>query len=84
MRLLESGTVTCGEPGRWSNERSKRKQVNMADYEDNEEGFGIEELNDSDFVEELGELQHVLFRNWCATRRPPALRSDNKSFIQGV
>ena len=39
-----------------SNECLKRKQVNMTDYEDNEEkGFEIEELNDSDFAEEHGE-----------------------------
>ena len=46
----------CGEPEHRSNECPKRKQVNMADYENNEEeGFEIEELNDFDFAEEHGE-----------------------------
>ena len=40
----------CGEPGHKFNECPQRKQVNMADYRD-DEGVVIEETSDSDFTE---------------------------------
>jgi len=47
----------CGELGQRSNECPKRRQDNMADYEDDgEEEAEIEDLNDSDFSEEQGTL----------------------------
>ena len=38
-----------------SNECPKRKQIDMTDYKDREKEVKIEELNDSDFVEEHGD-----------------------------
>ena len=60
-------------------------RVNMADYEDDgEEEFEIEEPNDYYFADEHGDLQLVLFKDCCAIRKPLTLRSNIKSFIQGV
>ena len=42
----------CGEPGYKSNECSKRRQINMADYEDENEVQIETEPKDSDFTEE--------------------------------
>jgi len=41
----------CREPGHWSNECPKRKQVNIANYID-EGGVVIEKASDSDYAEE--------------------------------
>ena len=47
----------CEEPGHRSNECPKRRQGNIADYEDDgEEKVEIEELNNSDFSEKAGRL----------------------------
>ena len=46
----------CGEPGYRSNECPKRKQVNVVDYGDEDEGVVIEDASDSDFVVENGDF----------------------------
>jgi len=56
----------------------------MTNYEDDEEeGFEIEELNDSDFADEHGESASCVVQRLLATRRSLTLRNDIKSFIQG-
>ena len=44
-----------GEPEHTSNGCPKRKQVNVADYRDEDEGVVIKDASDSDFVEEHGD-----------------------------
>ena len=46
----------CGEPEHKSNEYPKRRQVNMADYEEEDEVQIEIEPEDSDFAEEHGDL----------------------------
>jgi len=44
-----------GEPGHRSNECPKRKQVNIVDYGDEDEGVRIEVASYSNFIEEHGD-----------------------------
>jgi len=45
----------CGEHGHKSNECSKKRQVNMTDYEGKDRVEIVTESEDTDFVEEYGE-----------------------------
>ena len=45
----------CREPKHRSNEYPKRKQVNVVDYEHEDEGVVIEDTSDSAFAEEHGD-----------------------------
>jgi len=46
----------CGIPGHKSNECPKRRQVNMANYEEEDEVQIETEPEDSDFTKEYGDL----------------------------
>jgi len=55
----------CGEPRHKSNECLKRRPVNMADYEDEDEVLIETESEDSDFVEEGEAATCVIQRLLC-------------------
>ena len=60
----------CGKPGHRSNECLKRKQVNVANYRD-DEGVMIEDEIDSDFAEENGDLVvYIVQRLLCNQKSP--------------
>ena len=64
--------LRCGEFGHKSNDCPKRKQVNIADYEDDEdEKFEIEELNNSDFADEHGESATCVVQRLLCNQKGP-------------
>jgi len=63
----------CEKPGHSSNECPNRKQVNNADYGDEEEGIIIEEASDSDFAKEKKDPLACVI---SATRSYPAPHND--------
>ena len=73
----------CGEPEHGSNECPKKKQVNLADYEDDgEEEVEIEDLNEIDFVKKQGDSVVCVIQRLL--RRSPTLHNDIKSFTENA
>jgi len=60
----------CGEPGHRANECSKRRTVNMADYEDEDEVLIETEPEGSDFVEEGKAVNCVIQQLLCNQKNP--------------
>ena len=60
--------LQSGEPGHMSNECPKRRPVNMADYEDEDEVLIGTELEDSNFVEE-GEASPAWSGSFYTTKK---------------
>ena len=72
---------SCGKLGHEFNECPKSKQVNIADYEDDEEeGFEIEELNDSDFAEEHRELAACIVQTLLCNQKTPNTTQRHQIF----
>ena len=74
----------CDEIGHKSNECPRRRQVNMAYYECEDEVKIDTESEDSDFAEKHGRSPPVWYSGCSATKIPPPLYNDIKYSTQSV
>ena len=70
----------CGEPGYRSNEFPKGKPVIIADYEDEDEVSNETELEDSDFVEEYGEVTTCVVQRLLCNQKNPNTTQRHQIF----
>ena len=81
MPRLRWQVLRCGEPGHRSNEFPKRKQVNLADYEDDaEEEVEIEDLDETDFVEEQGDFVACVVQRLLCNQKAPNTTQRHQIF----
>jgi len=65
----------CSEPKHKSNECSKRRQVNMKDYEERDDMLIETELEDFDFIEEHGDpITCIIQKVLCSHKNPDTMQ----------
>jgi len=75
----------CGEHGHRFNECPKRRQINLADYEDEgEEEVEIEDLDESDFAEEQGDPVACVVQKLLCNQEVPDNTQRHQTFTQGA